>query len=142
MSSEAIDLLKSIDASLKALLRQQQGSGSSSTSLASDSDLDGKYGDPEVKAKDPRDWTGQPMQGRRFSECPAEYLDLVASRLDYFASRETDPKKVRYNQLDAARARGWAKRIREGRHTQTSEPVGAATGWASESDKRDDDIPF
>jgi hypothetical protein len=77
-------------------------------------DLDGKYGDPEVRAKDPRDWTGEPMKGRRFSECPPEYLDMLASRFDFFAGRETDEKKARYNRLDAGRARGWAARKRNG----------------------------
>jgi len=88
--------------------------------VASDYDLDGPYGDPEVKAKSPRDWTGPSMQGKHFSECPAEYLDLVADRLLYFAAQnaaDTDPeaqKKARYNRLDAGRAKGWAARIRAG----------------------------
>ena len=88
--------------------------------VASDADLDGQYGNPEVKAKSPRDWTGESMQGRRFSECPAEYLDMVAARLDYFAETNAasenadDRKKAGYNRKDAARARGWAARIRAG----------------------------
>jgi hypothetical protein len=77
-------------------------------------DLDGPHGDPEVKAKDPRDWTGAPMKGRKFSECPAEYLDMLADRFDYFAEREEDAKKAGYDRLDAARARGWAERVRNG----------------------------
>lgn len=85
--------------------------------VASAADLDGKYGDPEIVAKSPRDWTGDDMKGLRFSECPADYLDLVAARLDYFAGdneSKGDTQKARYNKLDAARARGWAKRIRAG----------------------------
>jgi hypothetical protein len=106
---------------------------------ASDKDLDSDHGDPEVRAKSPRDWTGPSMQGRRFSECPAEYLDLVASRLDYFANQNEaagdaeSVKKARYNRLDASRARGWAVRIRDG-HVPTRhvpEPFGD-----------DNDIPF
>ena len=94
--------------------------GSTAPRVASDADLDGQYGNPEVKAKSPRDWTGESMQGRRFSECPAEYLDLVASRLDYFAETNAasenadDRKKAGYNRKDAALARGWAARIRAG----------------------------
>jgi hypothetical protein len=84
--------------------------------------LDGPHGDPIVKAKDPRDWTGEPMNGRTFSQCPAEYLDLLAERYDYFAERETDATKQRYNRLDAARARGWAARVRNGYQA----PVAAA----------------
>lgn len=80
----------------------------------SDAFLDGQYGDPVVKAKDPRDWTGEPMTGKRFSECPPAYLDLLAERYDYFASKETDAKKQAYAVKDAQRARGWAARIRAG----------------------------
>lgn len=122
-SPESLTLLRSIDASLKALVARQApaaGAPSASAKVASDSDLDGTWGDPEVKAKDPRDWTGEPMKGRRFSECPAEYLDLLAERLDYFAEKnaagtEDEQKKSRYQKLDAARARGWAARIRAGK---------------------------
>lgn len=85
---------------------------------ASDADLDGPHGDPEVKAKDPRDWSGEPMKGRKFSECPPEYLDMIADRLDYFTSQlgdsDEDKKKRGYNVKDAARARGWASRLRAG----------------------------
>lgn len=77
-------------------------------------DLDGPHGDPILKAKDPRDWSGQTQVGKRMSECPSEYLDLLATRYDYFAGKETDSKKAGYNRLDAALARGWAVRVRAG----------------------------
>ncbi len=120
---EMRDLLKSIDASLKALVARQapaSGAPASVPTVASDRDLDSQWGDPVVKAKDPRDWTGAPQQGKKFSECPAEYLDMVADRLDYFTSQnagatEEDQKKLKYQKLDAARARGWAARIRAGK---------------------------
>ena len=152
--SEAVDLLRSIDTSLKAILaglRQGATTAAAPTSapvadaghVASDYDLNGPYGDPEVKAKSPRDWTGPSMQGKHFSECPAEYLDLVADRLLYFAAQnaaDTDPeaqKKARYNRLDAGRAKGWAIRIRAG-YTPTpkaeAEPVADAFA--------DSDVPF
>lgn len=131
---ESINLLRSIDTTLKALLlvtsqaRNDAPSGSSAA-VASDADLDGQYGDPEVRAKDPRDWSGPPMKGRHFSECPADYLDLIAERFDYFAGQETDAKKAGYNRKDAARARGWAKRIRAGRVPQAaSQSVEAGFG--------------
>jgi len=110
--------------------------------VASDYDLDGPYGDPEVKAKSPRDWTGPSMQGKHFSECPAEYLDLVADRLLYFAGQNEAQvgdqealKKARYNKLDAGRARGWAARIRAGYTPPTAknfneEPEPAADPFA------------
>jgi hypothetical protein len=142
-----LDALKSIDLSLRTLvvIAQEKATnphaGPSAPGprqdTASDRDLDGQYGDPIVKAKDPRDWTGEPMNGKRFSECPAEYLELVADRLDYFAGQSeatgelaSNGKPVAgYKRLDAARARGWAKRTREGKHATTP-----ATNWA-------DDIP-
>lgn len=82
--------------------------------------LDNPKNDPIVKAKSPRDWTGDDMSGRRFSECPPAYLDALVTRYNWFnntadnAKAETDPKKRRYNELDAARARGWAARLRSG----------------------------
>lgn len=129
--ADVLFLLRSIDASLKALLgiatkRQMSKPAETGASkkVATDADLDGKYGNPEIKTKDPRDWTGDSMKGRKFSECPADYLDLVASRLDYFAEQAEQEGKLTnagkpvapYNRADAARARGWAWRIRQGTH--------------------------
>jgi hypothetical protein len=149
-STEAVDLLKSIDRSLKLLLQQQAGwaKGAQDTDVADDSDLDSKYGDPEVRAKDPRDRGGAPMKGLKFSECPAEYLELLADRFDYFAGKEPDAKKANYNRKDAARARGWAARKRAGWvNTATgeiTEPAGdgfADSEWPAES-VTDAEIPF
>src|SRR6187431_849584 len=125
-----------------------QGSGPSHTPrgqgtvprVASDADLNSQYGDPEVRAKSPRDWTGASQQGKHFSECPPEYLDLVAERLEYFAGQnemeegdQEAAKKARWNRLDASRARGWAARIRAGYKPQAPpEPPPFA----------DDSIPF
>ncbi|SRR6266571_1382069 len=117
---QAIALLKSIDATLKALvalLRVQQP-----REIASDADVDGQYGDPIIRAKDPRDWTGESQLGKPYSECPPEYLDLVAARLDFFAEKAeaegtltSGGKPVApYNRKDAARARKWAQRLRVG----------------------------
>ena len=124
-------------------------------SVASDRDLDSQYGNPEVKAKDPRDWTGAVMKGRRFSECPPEYLELVASRLDYFADQnreladdqQTPPenvqellKKAKYNRIDASRARGWAQRKRNGWQPPAPEPD--AFGTTADAPLTADEIPF
>lgn len=145
MSAEIVALLASIDASLKTLVSRQsapQAASASGPAVASDRDLDGPYGDPEIKARDPRDWTGTPMLGRRFSECPAEYLDLLAERFDYFAEKngagtEDEQKKARYQRLDAARARGWAARIRAGKVAQA--PPAAEPGFV---DPEDDGVSF
>lgn len=132
MSAEAIDILKSIDASLKALVKMQAGSHKE---IAEDRDLDGQYGNPVVKF-DPRDWTGPSMKGREMSECPADFLEMLAGTFDYFAMKaeEADEKTssgkpvAPFKRKDAARARGWAKRIRDGKHVPA--PVAASgDGW-------------
>ena len=134
MSQEAIALLQSIDASLKALVKQN---AATHKEIADDRDLDGQYGNPQVKF-DPRDWTGPSMKGREMSECPAEFLEMLAGTFDYFAMKaeEADEKTssgkpvAPYKRKDAARARGWAKRIRDGKHTPAA--VGASAGWDTE----------
>jgi hypothetical protein len=123
---ESIALLKSIDVSLKELVsfargRQAAAARQAPPMIATDSDLDGKYGNPLLKFK-PRDWTGPDFKNRRFSECPAALLDQVADMLDYFARKAEEKKEITdkgkpvapYKRQDAARARGWAKRIRAG----------------------------
>lgn len=150
--SEAIELLKSINASLEtivAFIKRQASQSQRRTEVASDADLNSQYGDPEIKAKDPRDWTGPSMKGRRFSECPPEYLDLLAERLDYFADQaEAEGKTTSsgkpvapYNRKDAARARGWAARIRSGRHVQADS---TADNWPTDGAPSpvEEDIPF
>lgn len=161
-AQDVIDVLRSIDARLKSIDETLIDMGNHNgtytpkddkpaqhapdvPAIASAADLDGKYGDPEVKAKSPRNWTGETQQGKHFSQCPAEYLDLVASRLDYFAEMnagsedEQDRKKARYNRLDASRARGWAQRKRAG----WTAPVEAG-GFPSDNGVQvaEDDIAF
>lgn len=147
---DALAVLRSIDATLKALLAQTRMA--KPKELASDSDLDGQYGDPIVKAADPRDWAGPSQKGKRFSECSSEYLNLVADRLDYFADVAERENKLTstgkpvapFNRKDAARARGWAARVRSG-----WTPQSAAPSTESEWDQPkatgsfdDSDIPF
>lgn len=108
VNTRVIALLESIDLSLRILAKREPERSRGVV------DLDGKYGNPVIRAKDPRDWQGESMKGRRLSECPPEYLDLVAERCDYFASKESDQKKQGYALLDAQRARGWAARLRSG----------------------------
>lgn len=138
MSEEALGLLRSIDASLKELVRQKRAAAPKP--VASDRDLDGKYGNPVLKFN-PRDWTGAPCKDRRFSDCPPDLLDMVAETFDYFAG-QAEAKDERasngkpaadYKRADAARARGWAKRIRDGRHVQTSS-FGSSTSGDTGSD--------
>lgn len=138
-TQDVINILTSIDATLKSLLALSQArmaKAAPQAGVASDADLDSQYGDPEVRAKDPKDWTGEPMKGRKFSECPAEYLEMVADRLDYFASdneAKGETTKARYNRLDASRARGWAARIRAGYKPPVPEASSFGEGFGDTS---------
>jgi hypothetical protein len=151
-AAETLSLLRSIDASLKQLLAQGRATSSTPAAakpVAPDRDLDGTYGNPELKFM-PRDWTGPSFKGRRFSECPADLLDMAADTFDYFA-RQAEAKDERtdkgkpvadYKRMDAARARGWAARIRSGKHVQTTPPSngngsGMTSTWAGEEDGQD-----
>jgi len=84
---------------------------------ASDDELDGTYGDPKVFVE-PKDWKGPSFKDKKYSECPIEYLLKLAKLMDWIASENKKrnamanngkPKHV-YNEIDAKRARGWAKR--------------------------------
>ena len=87
--------------------------------VADDADLDSEYGNPTIKF-DPREryWTGPSFVGYHFSETAPDYLDAQAKYLDAYAwgcEQDTDEKKRKgatYKRRDAARARGWAARLR------------------------------
>ena len=138
MSEETLTVLKSIDESLRKLVviaqqkaeaRVRNGAASSGPTVAPDRDLDGQYGNGPVKF-DPRDWTGTPCKGLRYSECPAEFLEMLAETHDYFAQKadETGEKTssgkpvAPYKRKEAARCRGWALRIRNGYKPETAPP--------------------
>lgn len=142
MDLEAIDLLRSIDGTLKQLLKLSQSRQAAKPKLvASDRDLDGKHGDPEVHFN-PRDWTGPSFKKRRMSECPPDFLELLAQSLDYFGDkaeqadeRANNGKPVAdYKRLDAARARGWALRNKGRRFDPAPEPPAFAEAAAGGDD--------
>jgi hypothetical protein len=135
-----VAILASIDATLKKLLElsakrsstpaparaQSQPRPKSGERVATDKELDDpKYGDPIVRF-DPRDWTGDSHKGQPFSACNPGFLDVLAETMDYFAQQaeEKQDPNAKYKRLDAARARGWAQRIREGKT-----PARTDTGW-------------
>lgn len=138
-SDEAIALLRSIDASLKLLVKQQRPA-----SVADDRDLDSQYGNPEVKFN-PRDWTGPSFKGARMSECDPTFLLMLADTFDYFADKaeENDERTsggkavAPYKRKDAARARGWAKRIQDGKVPAT---VATDSNWGSREPGDEDDF--
>jgi hypothetical protein len=144
-SDEALTLLRSIDASLKQLVRQTQQAAPKL--VADDADLDSKYGDPELKFT-PRDWQGDSYKGRKFSECPAALLDLVADSLDYFARKSEEAGELTsggkpvapYKRKDAARARGWAARVRAGKVPQAVGASGDGDFITDDAWPTDDDL--
>lgn len=139
--ADVLTVLKSIDLSLRKLVviaerkaeeRVKAAQNTPGSAVANDADLDGPYGDPPVKF-DPRDWTGDSCKGLTFSACPAEFLDMLAETFDYFAQKAEEKNEMTtggkpvapYKRKDAARARGWARRIRAGYKSPTSAPSGS-----------------
>lgn len=154
--ADILAVLKSIDLSLRTLVviaqkkaeaRAAQAATKPGPRVASDRDLDGTWGDPEVKFT-PRDWTGAPCKGLRMSQCEADCLELLADAFDYFAEKAEENGEMTtagkpvadYKRMDAARARGWAKRIRDGIHTPPKPQ--APPIWAGTDDPPDPDVPF
>lgn len=132
------ELLRSIDHSLKSLA--QRAAAKAPKAIADDRDLDSQYGNPQVRF-DPRDWSGSRCKGKRMSECPPEFLDMYADAKEFFGQKAEKEGKVTdknkpvapYEYKDAARARGWAKRIREGKQRMTPSRPADTDDWASES---------
>jgi len=89
------------------------------TAPVADVDLDAPDADEVVKVK-PRDWTGDDYKGTRMSLCAPAFLETLAEVYDYFATKNdsegaVDAKgrpKSFYDRRTAARARGWAARLR------------------------------
>lgn len=147
------DILKDIQTRLvviEALLRAKSGGSagaSSSLKVASDKNLDGQYGDPTVKF-DPQRWDGASHSRLPFSQCDPAFLDMYAEALQYFADNPKAGRedKAKYDDMDAARARGWAKRIRAGwKPAAQSAGFGASNGAAADDfgyGGDDDQIPF
>jgi hypothetical protein len=126
-SEETIELLKRIATATEKLVQLMQRPSESELNhtrggeCASEQDLDGQYGDPELK-KDPPRWKGQRYAPCRMSDTCPEYLDELASFYDWQAGKDDEAGKTAgngkpsssYKRRDAARARGWAKRLRAG----------------------------
>jgi hypothetical protein len=116
--------LENIDRSLDALVglaRKAAGVtvGAAAPVHAGDTELDLPDADELVKVK-PRDWSGDDFKGTRMSLCPPAFLEQLALVYDYFAKKNdaenaVDAKgrpKSFYDKRSAARARGWAARLR------------------------------
>ena len=147
MSAEILASLKRIEAKLDAVLAKRQQEERSrparaAENVASDQDLDSKYGDPKVRF-DPRDWAGDSMKGRTFSQCPPEFLEMLANALEYFAEKKaaTDPQKAGYDRKDAGRARGWARRSADGKVPARQEQAPAGN-YDFDSGAGEEDLGF
>lgn len=92
-------------------------------------DITSEYNDFVVR-KDPPNWRKQGLpsfEGRRLSQTTPEFLDALAQFLDWRAGKEEEENatytskktgqqepKSPWTRKDAARARAWAERLREG----------------------------
>jgi hypothetical protein len=111
---------------------------------ASDADLDSQYGDPEVR-KDPKDWQGQTLVGAKYSQCPADFLKMLAGLLMWQARKDEEAGKVTakghpvadFKRKDAARALGWLRRIEAARAPRRSAGPSGVTGRGSMADEGD-----
>lgn len=157
-SQDVYNVLLSIDRGIKQLLTQRGGGSASSAApagtpvlasvaIADDKDLDSQYGDETIRFE-PRDWSGVAVKGSRMSECPPEFLDMLADTYDYFARKNAESNamttggkpKAEYDRRSAARARGWAARLRSGWQAPAF-TFDANTGGGF-ADNADDGIPF
>lgn len=145
-----LDALEKANAELRARLEALEAA----TGLfASDKDMGSQYGDPVVRL-DLRDWRGPKCKGKRYSQCPAEFLDMLADYLAYSAAnpKPGGEKYAKGNALDAKRARSWARRNRAGlppAPAQTAAPqfpgdpvpsfdapaFGAAAAWENDANE-------
>lgn len=145
---EKIGALGARVTALESLVKRLESGGGQAASgggsnregrVATDQDLDGQYGNPEIRY-DPKEkyWTGASYVGRRFSECPSDYLLAMATGLEATVwglekGAKEDPdeaesklKKAKFKSLDAARARGWAKRNASAQQAPQASPAAPA----------------
>lgn len=114
-----LSMLSSIDASLKKLVAiAEKRKAGSEPQVADDRDLDGPHGNETVKFT-PRGWHDSDgiYKGNPMSQCPPAFLDLLGEAFESFAKKNADKgddKKAGYEKRSAARARGWARRLRDG----------------------------
>ena len=83
--------------------------------FVSDADLDKPRGNIKV-GFDPRNWRGPSHKGKRASDCSPEFLEAYAEALLWMSEHpkpDADPKKAGFNRTDSARARSWARRLRQ-----------------------------
>lgn len=114
--------VEQLEAVIRALGAVFGSGGGGGAEAATDRELDHpQYGDPVVKMV-PRDWPDKTLKGRKYSTCPPDFLDELASTFDYFAKKNeaagelTDRGKPKadFDRRSARLCRGWARRLRSG----------------------------
>ena len=122
--------LDAVLAALKGGASASRGNGSANTAQNDiDVDIDGPRGDPEVRFM-PKRWTGTDYKGQKFSACEPAFLDMLADTFEWFAQRDDESNAVdkngapksKWGRLDAARARAWSARLREGAPSSAPAP--------------------
>lgn len=145
-SDEKLDAIMGMLTTLNKKLSAAPTAKAPAIEPSDDKDLDGQYGDPVVK-KDPPKWKGDSFIGCKLSECSVEFLESFAGFKAWQASKDDekgtdeDGKKAWYSRKDAARALGWAIRIKNGWHA-SDRVKDAFPGTTTGDADMDDDIPF
>jgi len=128
--------VEKLEAVIRALGAAFGGNAGNGGDVATDRELDTKYGDPKV-AFVPSDFKGGSVaKGQSFSRCPPEFLDLFADIYAGFARKNDalgnkDAKgrpKGDWDRKTTNLARGWARRIRAG---WTPPPAAAAPSFGA-----------
>lgn len=172
MSSAVEARLAALEARMSAAEARLNSGGSAGNantngagkSIASDSVLDGQWGDTIVIKSDPKRWIengGESFVGCRLSECPSDYLEEIAKLYDWQADQD-EKKDKRYKnkkgdmvptaplkRSDAAKARGWARRNKNRTQAAPALPPASQQHDAGGSEQGfgdvggdDSDIPF
>jgi hypothetical protein len=143
--SEVIAILNRLETKLNQLLATGVKSSPAAVNVeaASDEELDGQYGDPEIR-RDPPKWEGPSYAGQHMSSVPdPTYLKKLAGFLLWQATKDEErgddksKKNAWYSRQRASMALGWARRA--------AANVGkAALGRIKDAFGTDDDqgVPF
>lgn len=145
MNEELRRIEQKIDELMKLMKSMPTPTKEMTQKTVSDADLDGKYGNPEVRMV-PSKWTGRDYKGWRFSDCPPEFLDEMAGMLDAVARKQAgDPAKAKYadwSAKDAAKARAWAERHRKNGGPAKGESMPDDWNNTLSGDTSGEDFPF
>lgn len=96
---------------------------------ASPEELDSEYGNPLID-RTPKDWSGEPVEGRRMADLQPATLRALARRhvqlADWHDSKGNVDNKGRprsyWSRKDASRAYGWALRLEQQGHRAPARP--------------------